>query len=166
VLEPIQRLLGLRATLAVIDAHGGTRLYIPKALAIDHPLIGLVGVDAASRLVTEWGGEELEVPLGIAQLTWYFARRYWIDGWGAADIRRLLLARHAIRVGERAIQRLVADIPPGLRRRLRRCRPWERRRAAAADRSPAAAGGRSAQGWLPGFEPGLEAFCDPGRRVP
>ncbi|NBB17025.1 helix-turn-helix domain-containing protein [Caulobacter sp. SLTY] len=42
---------------------GGRRIYIPRALGEDHPLVVSIGLDAARLLVEALAGEELEPPL-------------------------------------------------------------------------------------------------------
>jgi Homeodomain-like domain len=54
--------LGPEATLALIEACGGTRIYVPFNPAPDAPLSAKIGHDAAKALAGVFGGETLKVP--------------------------------------------------------------------------------------------------------
>lgn len=55
--------IGARATLALIEAAGGTRVHIPKSCNQGSKLARLIGLDAA-RALAEWrGGEDVKIPL-------------------------------------------------------------------------------------------------------
>lgn len=49
--------------LALIEAHGGTRLYIPATPQRDGPVTQAVGIEAAARLAAAMGGDTIKVPL-------------------------------------------------------------------------------------------------------
>ncbi len=55
-------LIGVEATLALIAARGGTRLYVPK-VAAGSEIAGEIGDHAAGLLAAEYGGTYLNVPL-------------------------------------------------------------------------------------------------------
>lgn len=55
--------IGARATHALIDHLGGTRIHIPKSVSRTSRLAQVVGVDAAQALSAWRGGEDLKVPL-------------------------------------------------------------------------------------------------------
>jgi hypothetical protein len=58
VLQKIEAQIGMDKTLLLVDAYGGTRLYVPKLrLADDHPLVVLLGTDAAAKLQKLFGGD-------------------------------------------------------------------------------------------------------------
>lgn len=54
--------LGEAALLALIEARGGTRLYVPHR-AVGVELAELIGEDAAFRLCKALGGQDIKVPL-------------------------------------------------------------------------------------------------------
>ena len=56
-------LLGDRALLRLLEAHGGTRLSVPSRVAPFDPLAVLLGAKPAERLAREFGGGQLQVPL-------------------------------------------------------------------------------------------------------
>ena len=60
---PLADALGDRALLALLEAHGGTRLSVPRGVAPFDPLAVLLGTAAAERLAREFGGSVLSVPL-------------------------------------------------------------------------------------------------------
>lgn len=58
VLQKIEAQIGMDNTLLLVDVYGGTRLYVPKLrLADDHPLVVLLGMDAAVKLQKLFGGD-------------------------------------------------------------------------------------------------------------
>lgn len=65
VLQEIASLVGLAATLALVRAYGGTRMYVPKRFDPDHPITKIVGHEAAVKLVEAYGGlEHFDLPKG------------------------------------------------------------------------------------------------------
>lgn len=65
VLQEIAALVGLPATLALVRAYGGTRLYVPKRFDPNHPIVKYVGHEAAAKLVASYGGlEHFDLPKG------------------------------------------------------------------------------------------------------
>lgn len=61
-------IIGLAATLRLIEARGGTRLYVPKRPDEDRLLVKLIGRPAAARLVRAYPGESLELDRGVRAL--------------------------------------------------------------------------------------------------
>lgn len=58
ILQDIVDLIGLRATMTLVECYGGVRLYVPKLeLEDDHPLICQIGREAAGKLQAMYGGE-------------------------------------------------------------------------------------------------------------
>ena len=63
VLREMVGLIGLPATLRIVEAYGGVRLYVPSHMDAGHDLAQLVGFDAASKLSSEYGGmDHFDVP--------------------------------------------------------------------------------------------------------
>ena len=66
LLEPLLRrfvaLIGLEATMRIVDAHGGAWIYIAEQPAPDGALSQLVGYEAARALAKEYGLERLRIP--------------------------------------------------------------------------------------------------------
>ncbi|SIP95700.1 hypothetical protein [Bosea sp. TND4EK4] len=56
-------LVGADATLKLLEARGGTRLWIPER-SEDSTLAEIVGLDAAVQLYRKYGAGEIKVPLG------------------------------------------------------------------------------------------------------
>lgn len=55
--------LSPEALLALVEAFGGTALYIPQAPNQGSPLVRAIGREAAQALAAARGGENLKVPL-------------------------------------------------------------------------------------------------------
>lgn len=65
-LAHLSDVIGADATLRLIEAYGGTRLYIPKEPAEDTLLAQVVGLRAAWAMARPFGGDYLRVPLARA----------------------------------------------------------------------------------------------------
>lgn len=57
----VARIIGLPATIKLAKRHGGRFVYVPKQVSPEHPLCDLLGAPAFAALVTEYGGERLDV---------------------------------------------------------------------------------------------------------
>lgn len=63
ILQEIAELIGLPATLKLVQHYGGVRLYVPKHLSEDHILITIIGEAAALKLVERFGGlDHFDIP--------------------------------------------------------------------------------------------------------
>lgn len=63
ILQDIVELIGMHATMKLVEHYGGVRLYVPKLeLADDHILVRQIGRRAAEKLHTIYGGELIEIP--------------------------------------------------------------------------------------------------------
>lgn len=56
-------LIGEEAALRLLEARGGTRLWIPAKTA-EGVLAGIVGLDAAEAMYRQYGAGEIKVPFG------------------------------------------------------------------------------------------------------
>jgi Mor transcription activator family len=54
LLQQFVRLIGLPATLKLVEAHGGVRLYIPETPLHDHPIAQKIGFDNMARLCQQY----------------------------------------------------------------------------------------------------------------
>lgn len=61
-LVDVAEVIGLPATLALVEAAGGVRIYVPERLSDDHRLIEWLGREAAALLSASFAMEELVVP--------------------------------------------------------------------------------------------------------
>lgn len=68
ILQEICGLIGIQATMAIVQEYGGLRLYVPQEIPQDHPLMRLVGVCNAIAIVDEFGGLTLEIPRAEAAI--------------------------------------------------------------------------------------------------
>ena len=55
-IREIVEVIGERATLALVDRHGGGEVLVPTRLRDDDPLIGLLGAEAAAAFVARFAG--------------------------------------------------------------------------------------------------------------
>lgn len=78
--------IGAAATLALIEAHGGTRVAIPKSVSANSRLAQLLGVEAAAALAKWRGGETLKVPVARS----WRIRLYRAEGLSYAAIAKRL----------------------------------------------------------------------------
>lgn len=58
LLREFERLIGLRATMALVQGWGGLRVYFPTPdrVTVDHPYVKAIGLDALKKLSREYGG--------------------------------------------------------------------------------------------------------------
>jgi len=69
VLREMNELIGITATMAIVQQFGGVRLYVPVNVPADHILIELIGVHNAEKLVDRFGGQEhFDIPKAEAAL--------------------------------------------------------------------------------------------------
>jgi len=57
-LQDIAELIGLAATVKLVETYGGVRIYVPQTIEPDHALAALLGHDNALRLARAYGGHE------------------------------------------------------------------------------------------------------------
>ncbi len=92
--------IGEDGTLALIEARGGTRVYVPARPDAGCELARIIGLPAAQALALHFGGEHIRVPL---------ARGKWAGAWRAriyharglsypAIARRLGVVENTVRV--------------------------------------------------------------------
>jgi Mor family transcriptional regulator len=69
-LREVAALIGLEATLLLVETWGGVRLYLPfpRNLDVDHPLVRVLGWSAAERLCQGFGSGVYTVPRGLEAL--------------------------------------------------------------------------------------------------
>lgn len=62
IVAEMRRLIGIRATLALVRAYGGQSLYVPEQYDETHPLTRIVGHENAVALMQHFGRERIYVP--------------------------------------------------------------------------------------------------------
>lgn len=82
----LTKLLGERAFLALVEAFGGTRLYVPRRISADHEIAQAIGEPAAKLLSDRVAPDVLRVPLA-RELR---ARHYRAEGLSDAQVARRL----------------------------------------------------------------------------
>ncbi len=69
VLQDFVRLIGLHATMILVEHFGGRRLYIPAQPTPDHTLAQLIGLDKLQALSKVYGLEApMDIPRAVAAL--------------------------------------------------------------------------------------------------
>jgi hypothetical protein len=101
-LSHLTELLGECATIALIEAHGGTRLSVPRSADGDAALRTALGDAAFLKLVQYFGGSVLAVPLARAWRAKIYRSR---DGLTYAQIAR------RCGVTESAVFRMLSGAP-------------------------------------------------------
>lgn len=64
----ISEIVGIDATLRLVEAWGGVRLYVPQQMPEDHLLVSTLGRDEAELLAEHYGGETILIPRCLAAL--------------------------------------------------------------------------------------------------
>ncbi len=107
VLRDIVKLIGLPATMKIVQHYGGVRLWVPKTMTEEHELARLLGFAPAEKLARAYGGDEhFDVPLALKAL------RAVRDGRIRAEARRCstrTLARR-YKLTERRIWHILAAV--------------------------------------------------------
>jgi len=61
--EELGELIGKSATIALAEAFGGTRLYVPRRVAAEHVIARTIGLKPAEALCRTFGQLTIRVPL-------------------------------------------------------------------------------------------------------
>lgn len=61
--ESLRHLLGADALVALTEAFGGRRLYVPQDLGPEHPIVRAIGAAAAGKLARRYSLAFIRVPL-------------------------------------------------------------------------------------------------------
>jgi Mor family transcriptional regulator len=62
MLRELETVIGLEATLLLVDQWGGVNLYIPQSVADGHAIVEKIGLDAAEKLAGYFGGDHIAMP--------------------------------------------------------------------------------------------------------
>ena len=82
----LKALLGEDRFVALAEAFGGTRLYIPQTVTADHEIAKAIGLDHALKLSKRYAPDTIRVPLAREDR----AVHYRANGLGNAQIARKL----------------------------------------------------------------------------
>lgn len=96
--EALLARLGAESFVALVEAFGGTRLYVPHTIADDHEIARAIGTAAALRLAQRYAPDTLRIPLARE----FRARHYRAHGLSNAQIAR------KIGLGETAVNKIFA----------------------------------------------------------
>ena len=58
----IAGIIGLPATLKLVEHFGGTRTWVPGKLIKSHPIVKAIGVNRARQLIEHFGSERIDIP--------------------------------------------------------------------------------------------------------
>lgn len=65
LLQEMVGLIGMPATMRLVQKYGGVRIYVPKRVEPDHELARLIGLSNAEALSDAYGGDDhFDVPKG------------------------------------------------------------------------------------------------------
>lgn len=107
LLQDFVRLIGLAPTMALVQAVGGRRVYIPKSATPEHPYATIIGLDNLLKLGKVYGGEE-HFQLPKAERALLAVRNVSIAAdYAANKTARALAAEHGLTEGQ--IVRIVAS---------------------------------------------------------
>lgn len=59
----LKRVLGHDGFIALADAFGGTRLYVPHKVTDDHEIVRAIGAERAARLTARYAPATIRIPL-------------------------------------------------------------------------------------------------------
>jgi len=90
-LAALAQVIGLPATLRLVEARGGTRVYVPEQAPPDHWLARLIGPGAFALLVQHYGREYLELDRAAAALRATRDRQIVIDAREGASTATIAL---------------------------------------------------------------------------
>lgn len=62
MLRELEQLIGLDATLMLVDGWGGIVLYVPQTIPTGHDIERAIGEEAAAKLVGYCGGDHISMP--------------------------------------------------------------------------------------------------------
>ena len=106
-LQAIVELIGLPATLKLVEVYGGVRLWVPKKFDPDHPLVKLLGHAHAAKLCETYGGDEhFDIPRALAAIRAARNARMRNDRSMGATHRELALRYGLI---ERQVRNILGD---------------------------------------------------------
>lgn len=111
-LKDIVDLIGIEHTIALINVHGGTHVYIPHHLhaPANFPIAQLIGQDAFRVLTLRWGGDHLQIPKADALAR--LIRNMQIQQLAATHTRKELAIQY--NMTERAIRDILTQPVPAL----------------------------------------------------
>ena len=61
--ESLKALLGVEGLVSLAESFGGRRLYVPAAIAADHPIADALGGERAAKLARRYSHAFIRVPL-------------------------------------------------------------------------------------------------------
>ena len=121
LLQDFERLVGLKATMAMVRVYGGLRVYFPTVdrAQADHPYAALIGLDNLLKLSQEYGGQQhFQLPKAERALLAVRNARIAAD-YGSDKTARESAAEHGLTEGQ--VVRIVASLgvtaPPERRQR-------------------------------------------------
>lgn len=97
----LEEVIGEDALLRLVEAFGGTPLYVPQQAKPDGEIVQAIGADAADALSARFAPDYIDVPLARERR----ARHYRAQGRSNTEIARTL------GIGLRGVERLFRRLP-------------------------------------------------------
>ncbi len=109
-LTDIADLIGLPATLDLVETWGGVQMYfpLPRSLSDVHPLVQVLGGERAARLCERYGGDDFRIPRALDALRRARDRLIHHEHAQGASARTLALR---YRLSERRLWEILATDP-------------------------------------------------------
>jgi hypothetical protein len=104
--QEIHELIGPEATENLLRERGGTRIYIPKQVLLNHPLTTLLGLLPSQALVGRFGGDYVDLPLN-ASLKRALRNREILRMYDTGDSVRTIALQ--FQTTERNVYRILSD---------------------------------------------------------
>lgn len=105
-LHEFVRLIGLPATMLMVDRFGGLRIYIPLEPTPEHMFAELIGFDNLVALCSEFNGDRVLLPRALRALNAVRNAKIRAE-YGPKSLRDLA---SEYRLTERHVSRIVADL--------------------------------------------------------
>ena len=110
-LQEFVRLIGLPATMLLVERFGGLRIYIPAAATVDHPFAELIGYDNLVKLAEQYGidgtGDRFLLPRAERALNAVRNAQIRTDDVESKSLRELAIEHQ---LTERHVSRIVAGM--------------------------------------------------------
>lgn len=110
LLQDFERLVGLQATMALVQRWGGLRVYFPQPERVtpEHPYAAAIGVEALTKLASEYGGlPHFQLPKAERALQAVRNARIAAD-YASSKTARQIATEHGLTEGQ--VVRIVASL--------------------------------------------------------
>ena len=123
-LRDLLKLVSMRGLLALIEAFGGRRVFVPQAPKPTSPLAGVLSRKDFSALCAQYGGDIFVMPRGTALKCWIRTQKVIALRAAGVSVRNVALE---LEMTERNVWRIAAQHQQTLERRPPKTTPREER---------------------------------------